>query len=362
MIRSALMIFVFLLCSQAVNGATVIVERTDTLLLDQADRNREKESFEHRVGAYHDSDMTLVGTITGLYSKRAGEPSWHKAINCEPQGATWWDDLDKTRKHGSIYYPTHLWRISQHDDIDVYDSRMHILCSVDPWPGGARPILREDFEKATKNMFFSEISRYFGGYLVGILTSKNEMVVASVDDRMDYKAVFKCPMTLTRKLDSVAWGIHDLRPAFSESDSTIWISFHAYNYIYIVDMSGSLLDSVHVSAPDFLPPGRMLSRIKSRAVVREWKSRYTPVQSFSYVQPGYFFLQYRTGWERLENDSIPLNGTLAWSAGRQPAMIDIDKRWQVAGTGPHGNVIFAEYLVSDGQLEGIVLHIGRIKP
>ncbi|MFQ5453246.1 MAG: hypothetical protein ACE5D6_03565, partial [Candidatus Zixiibacteriota bacterium] len=180
-------------------------------------------------------------------------------------------------------------------------------------------------------------------------------------DDKKYQRIFSFPSKLDKLLDSLGCMEPYIRPAYALNDSIICLSISGYNFIYQIDFSGIILDSISIYSSDFRLPQPPKSRIRSRAVWEMWLSGWTPIKSFKFVPPGYFILQYLTGWEELEADTIPLYSTLMWNTDRQPVEIEVDKHWQIAGVQPDGRIIFAHYLIESDKRE-IVLNVTRIVP
>lgn len=179
-----------------------------------------------------------------------------------------------------------------------------------------------------------------------------------------YEEVFECSASLAHRLDSVGIGSGDrfCFPAFGPADSSLWIAIYGYDYIYVTDIRGRVRDSVHISASDYKVPPQIKSRIRSMAVSIEWMSQWTMIKSFHYVSPGYFLLQYSTGFGYHEKSVKSYRySTQLWDAGGNFVSLNVDPHWQIAGVQPDGEVIFASYHL-DGENCRLELHIARIVP
>jgi hypothetical protein len=139
------------------------------------------------------------------------------------------------------------------------------------------------------------------------------------------------------------------------------LAIQGYNFIYVTDMDGNLLDSVPITLPDFRMPPPLKSRMKSGAVVDEWGSQWTSTTRFSYVSPGYFLMQYITGQVDCGAKERSRFTTVVWDAKRQLVPLSIDPLWRVAGVQDDGRVIFvAPEADSSGCKETLI--VGRIEP
>ncbi|MBN1212684.1 MAG: hypothetical protein JXA92_08915 [candidate division Zixibacteria bacterium] len=136
----------------------------------------------------------------------------------------------------------------------------------------------------------------------------------------------KYPPKLARKLDSVYINIPIIIPAFNPFDSTFWLAFWGYDFAYIINKKGKLIDSLPFSSPDYIAPQPPVSRMKSQAVNMDWLSKWTPLRVFKYVPPGYFVLQFKKSRDIVEVDTLPLYGTLMWTADRKPVKLELDHR------------------------------------
>ena len=352
-----------LAASQALHGANLVVEHQDTLLFDEAEYTRAKEHWEFRIGAYVETDCALVGTVSGIYARLSPKADWKKLLDCRPRGDTWWADFDIVKQTSVLYYPTQFWKTAGTDSFLVWDEYMIAPYSMSIGDDQVRIKYLDSYDEAIGKVYVHNVSASNGKLLAGKVTPGNEMIISILPaDMSGCRDVYKCPMSLSDSLGRLGMSTHDTYPVFNPVDSTIWIAFFAYDYIYVVDMHGQLLDSIAVEADDFRLPRPPKSRMKSKAVARQWQSSFTRVESFTYTPPGYFLLQYRVGWEKLAVDSLPLYSTIAWAADRMPVELDVETHRQVAGVMPDGLVIFGEYLVENEKGVGLVLTEARIEP
>ena len=347
-------------------GETLKIVDVMILSPDNAPYTGKKDWRPFVTGVYLAGDTTFVTGNVGLLAKFSSEQPWRKILRIEPWGNNWWEDNKKARKKNVLFSVGGLWRIPGADRIAVFDTYIDATYTInlqDPDNVRVRFWKRPDDKSSVYT-----VSIYNDLIFYGINSGFHDSILAiSHLDMSDYHRVFECPPALKRKLDSV-WTDPYCRPAFNPIDSTIWLAFTHYNYIYLVDMNGNLLDSVQITDPNFRLPQPPRSRMHSNAVFRDWLSKCTPVRSFWYVphakahlRPGYFLLQYRSGWRMMEADSIRLFSTLAWTASRQPVELDVDEDWRIVGVQPDGRVIFGHFLIKDNKVKEYVLSVARIE-
>jgi len=307
-----------------------------------------------------EGDSAFAATKSGVLAKFSNEESWRRILDCEPYGNNWWEDYETAKKKNVLFGPWSLWRIAGIHELVVFDTYLGSLYSINLQ--NRNNVTAKLWKSPGEKFSISRVAVYNGLILYSLSSGYHDTILAvSGPDTSDFHMVFECPPTLKRKLDSI-WADPYCSPAFNPIDSSIWLAFDYYDYIYIVDFNGKLLDSIALDAFDFRLPQSPLSRMKSQAVFDDWYSKCTPVRSFWYVPSGHFLLQYRSGWEKLEADSIPRHSTLAWTADRRPVDLAVDKSWQLVGVESDGRVIFAEYLVEDNKCKEVILHVTRIEP
>jgi hypothetical protein len=337
---------------------TIIDEMT--LSADKAAYGSKEHGRLHVSGVYLEGETTFAATNAGLLAKFSRKGSWRKILDREPIGNNTWEDFKTAKNKNALFSPGHLWRITSTDEIVVFDNYISLIYTINL--RNRDKIKARLWKDPDEKSHVSTVSIYNDLILYGISSGFHDSILAvSRPDMSDYHRVFECPSALKQRLDSV-WADPTCIPAFNHIDSTIWLAFDYYNYAYIVDTNGRLLDSIEIAASDFRMPQPPRSRMHSNAVFRDWASKCTPVNSFWYVPPGYFLLQYRSGWRGLETDSIPLRSTLAWRAGRRPVDLDVDKNWRLVGVQPDGRVIFAGYVIDDNKFRETILYVTRIEP
>lgn len=332
--------------------------------------------YSHEVGRINSSHGTKLSALLlggdsvmfiselGLYARFDKSQDWRQLIACVP----WMEDVPfsicRKKELNQLIMPDGLWRISGKHGDEV--------------------LTREGFCGQLYSLQFRDENRYYmkkwrkkkGKGRFGHVNIQNDLILCGLNrfssdravtlqytDKSDYSRVFEYPETLTQRFDSLGWssGNAFCIPAFNPKDSTLWLAVNAYDYIYITDMKGRLLDSLHISAPDYHLPPPLKSRIKSNAVMTEWLSHWTPVSSFVYVCPGYFLMQYFLGREVHGETKVSLYSTIAWDIEGQPIALDVEKQWRLAGVQPDGRIIFGHYEFEDSICK-VVLNVVRIEP
>ncbi len=295
--------------------------------------------------AFLGGDTVMYCSAKGVFIQSHRGGGWKKANNVLSKDENTPNEVCAKRKNISrLVAPEGLWRIDKTSEIIVYDGFCSRLYSFH---------IREE-GKGTFDRRLAEVDEYYPR----VVTIQNETILYGLArfadtkavfiqqaDEDHYEKVFEYSPLLAHRLDSLGLGNGESFsfPAMNPYDSSLWIAVYGYDYIYITDKRGELRDSVQVRAPDFKTPPQIKSRIKSMAVSIDWMSQWTPIKSFHYVPPRYFFLQYHLGYDYPGGAKIPLYGTLVWDLKGNPVALEIDKRWQLAGVEPCGNLIFASY-------------------
>jgi hypothetical protein len=353
-------VFVSLFLAALCHGESFNIIDEITLSADEATYGDKEHQILHVNGVYLEGDTTFAATNAGVLARFSSEQPWRRILGCEPYGNNWWEDYETAKKKNTLFEPRYLWRIAGIDEIVVFDGHINSLYTINLQ--NQNNIEARIWKDRVEKFSITTVNVYNDLILYGVGSGYHDTILAvSGPDMSDFHMVFECPPVLKRRFDSV-WASPTCIPAFNPIDSTIWLAFMFYDYIYIIDMQGRLLDSVQIADPDFRMPQPPRSRMHSNAVFQDWISRCTYVHSLRYVSPGFFLLQYRSGWRRLETDSIWLFSTLAWTVDRQPIELEVDKDWRAAGIQPDGRVIFAHYVIEDNKTKEIVLSVARIEP
>jgi len=305
-------------------------------------------------------DSLYSGSGAGIYAKLGRGHTWQKIIKTKPDGLTWMGDCYKKEQLKRLFWPGPMWILPGSNRLMVYDCYCYLLTELEDESDSTAVarIWRHPWEAS----FLDGLS--IQGDIVlsnGTSNEGSHIDVQKVSDPNYFRRIFMVPLARKMKLDSVGIYWPNCRPVMNPADSTIWVEIYGFEYIYIIDFKGALIDSVAIKSDGWIPPGPPVSRIKSQAVANQWRNRWTPQVNFNYAPPGYFIMQYRVGWEHIPNDSIPLYGTAVWDASsRQPVELQIDPHWQVAGVQSDGRVIFGHYEY-DADSCRVVLDITRIE-
>jgi hypothetical protein len=340
-------------------GESLNVLETMTLSADKGIYIEGEHGKLHVIGVYLAGDTTFVITSAGLVIQFSRKQPWKKVLDCEPWGNNWWEDFEKAKKKNAMFSIECLWPMPGSNETVVFDNYMSAVYRVNFLD--LDDVKVKFWKSPDEKSSVYTVSAYNNLVFYAISSGYHDTILAvSGPDMSDFHMVFECPLTLKGKLDSV-WADPCCYPAWNPINSTIWLAFMYYDFIYIVNMNGQLLDTIQISATDFRLPQPPRSRMHSNAVFQDWISKCTPVESFWYAPPGYFLLQFRSGWRKIEADSIQLRSTLAWTVDRQPVELAVDEDWELVGVQPDGRVIFAHYVIEDNEFKEIVLHIARIE-
>jgi hypothetical protein len=308
-------------------------------------------------------DTIFCGSEAGIFARLERGKPWRKLVDCRSIDSitSWWDVCYKKKEWKQLIAPARMWRVTETGEVAVFDqlcgclTKLRIRNSggsfVELWKDGHG----DDYLVRSMSMQGDFIS-------CGTYSDRNTLVAVGRVDKPDYRRILDCPESLKRRIDSVCnQSFPRVFPALNPADSTLWVAVWAYDYMYIADLDGNLLDSVHVSAADYRLPAPPKSRLQTKAVWRDWMSSgWTPINGLWYIPPGYFLLQYRNGWE-LGLDSIPLYSTAVWNSDRKPVELAVDKHWQIAGVQHNGEIILGRFMYVDGQ-RSIGLRVVRIEP
>ncbi len=307
-----------------------------------------------------EGDTVLCGSTAGIMAQYDRNEEWEKLVDCVPSG-DWWDDCENKKEFDFVFLPARLMQIRGSDELVVFDSYCSNLLTL-PLPVTHQTNLKL-WWKAQDDYYIREINLQGNLLVCGIWSESDKLLLLSrTDDKKSCRTIVDFTPDLRAKLDSLGIDQAYCSPALNPHDSTIWFSIWGYSYLHIADIDGKLLDSVEITAEDYVPPGPPRSRIQSEMVHRDWLSRWTPPNEFMYVPSGYFVLQYhQLGWrETGVPDSLSRYSLCAWTDDKQPVKLEADERWQLAGVQPDGRVIFGYYDI-EGETCQIVLKIARIQ-
>lgn len=307
-------------------------------------------------------DTLISCSIDGIWARFENTQPWEKLIDCisDNNYNDFIEDCNNNKQLQYLYSPADIFKEPDSNVIIVFESLGG--CLVKLQRNDANTFFAQKWDRGFNNINYNHVCLQ-NDMFVGTQPYSEEklLVYGRIGQKDSFKRIFKYPPLLDRKLDSVSINYPISYPAFNPADSTFWLAFRGYDYIYIINKKGKLLDSLPFSSSDYIAPKPPISKLHSQAVYRDWLSKWTPVKVFKYVPPGYFILQFLTGWEIIGVDTIPLHGTQMWTSERKPAELDIDKHWQLAGVQSDGRVIFAHYQVEEG-CRKIALHVARIVP
>jgi hypothetical protein len=303
-------------------------------------------------------DSVISGSGGGLWAQLNRHQPWQELIGSAPK-RQWAVDCFRRKRFSRLFVPEQVWKVSSTGDIIVYER--HCGCLLRLVIHDTGNYICEMWKDPPDGTVLGSAMIQEDLLLGGCFSSDRKlMVISKADSHSGYHGIVDFPLELEKRLDSVGINYAYCRPALNPTDRSIWIAVWGYNYMYITDMNGELMDSVEITAPDYITPAPPISRIKSKAIWNDWMSKWTPTTVFCYVPPGYFFLQYRTDWQKYDTDSIPLYSTQVWDVNRTPVVFDIDSDWQLAGVQSDGRVIFGRYARAADSLK-VELIVTRIE-
>lgn len=308
-------------------------------------------------------DTMYCGSEAGIFVRFEEDKPWRKLMDCRPIDSitSWWEVCYNKKEWKQLIQPARMWRVAETGEIAVFDNLCGCLTKLRIRDNGGSFV--ELWKKRSGDNYWVESMSVQGSFIsCGTISDSNTLVAVGRTDKSDYRRILDCPESLKRRADSVCnQSYPSVFPVLNPIDSTLWVAVWAYDFMYVADLDGNLLDSIHVSAPEYRLPAPPKSRLQTKAVWKEWKSSgWTEINGLWYVPPGYFILQYRNGWEQ-GLDSIPLTSVAVWNADRKPVVLDWDKHWQLAGVQPDGEIILGRFMYVDGQ-RSIGLRVVRIEP
>lgn len=310
-------------------------------------------------------DSVMFVSQSGLFARFDSSQSWRKIIDCVPYMEPVPFSVCNRKELERLIIPEGLWRVSGKDVDEIlvlerYCGRSYLLQFRDD----GRSYMKPWRKKRVGHDHYQHVNVQGDLMLCALGRFASDKAVAlQHTDKSDYRRVFDYPEALTHHLDSVGWteGNPFCIPALNPKDSTLWLAVWAHDYLYITDMKGRTLDSLHISAPDYRVPPPIKSRIRSNAVSQEWMSHWTPLRSFAYVPPRYFLLQYCVGFEEHSKGIRALYSTVVWDADRRPVPLEVNRYWRLTGVHDDGRLIFG-HREAQGDTYRTVLTIARIGP
>ncbi len=307
-----------------------------------------------------DNNTVFSGCGAGIFVGRDGSSEWDQVMLCAPMTMDWWADCYRKKEFSAVLSPAHLWSLPGSEEIVVYDEYCGCLLRLDLTDENRA---KAEVWREKRNTPYISSAALQNNLLICNHSAEGGEVLTlqRTDDPGFFEAIFKVSPSLINRLDSLGTGSLTVQPAFNPHDSTIWVAVFGHDRLVALDFNGNPVTETIIATEDWVPPRPPVSRLHSKAVWNDWLSRWTPTTSFNYAPPGYFILQYRTGWTHVANDSIPLYGTAVWNTARQPVTLELDPRWQVAGVQPDGRIIFGHY-ECDADSCRVVLDITRIEP
>jgi len=299
-----------------------------------------------------ESDSIIVGTLDGIWITDTLGQTWIKMCPWPPKTREYKDLPEYVPKLS----PGYIYALDSSIVImDRYYYNIYRINSLHDSENSCRQWISLGYTK--KNEWYNNMNISGSSILIGLVIHSgiDSSFISMKGDynRSDrgFRRVFKCSDSLSRELNINGIGYPFSIPAYNPIDCTIWAPIYGYEYIYILDTLGTLLDSILINDTNFKMPTPPKSRIRSTAVWRDWISHWTPPINFNFVPPGYFILQTRNGFEISDSDTIPLFNSLIWDLKGQPVENHISQYWQISGVGRNGNIIFTQILDIEGHKE-----------
>lgn len=313
-------------------------------------------------GCHVSGDTVVVASNVGLLIKYPDTDNWMTLIDYRG-GEDDYRTLDIKIQSGKYtYYPGYIQKMTGHDRYTVFPSL------------GLTPYVYEVKNRTAAFVEWHEIENIYthlqdigiGKDVItyGVASDEHDTIISvSNVDFSDYRRVYQMPAGIKAFLDSVGAFI-ECHPTFNPKDNSILFALSHFNWIYKIDTTGRLLDSILIDAESFLVPRPPASRLKTNAVFQDWLSRCTPIQRFAYVHPGYLIAQYSTytwqpGDNYAERKSMP---TLVWRTDKTPVDIEINDGWQLVQVQPDGLIVFSEQIYDNDSGHRTILYITRIRP
>jgi hypothetical protein len=316
-------------------------------------------SYSLRAGG----DTVLFISKDGLYVRGSGDQEWQKLMECAQSDEQVPSSVCDSDRLTRFKYPEGLWQYKSDkgNEVLIFEgdcNRMYRLGQADI----GTPFLTK-CDKRTGYDYLGNANVQSGSILNVLLgnDTKKRIVIQRIGGD-GYRRLFQMSEKLAEWRGSVILDHSWLGyPAINPHDSTLWLAVDGYPYVYLIDMEGTLRDSVPITNSDYRTAPLPLSRIESDAVSNEWYARWTPILFFAYVDPGFFILQYRVGWENCKEEELTTRATIVWDTNEQVVPMAIDPLWHLAGVQDDGRIIFvAPTPDSSGCTETIL--VTRIEP
>jgi len=316
------------------------------------------------------SNVLQTATDTFMFTTESGLYRWSKISGVNQQILHRYSaDEDvpfsvcHTERLNRLITPFGLWEVRSHEGnrilfYEEFCGRLYAYTRDD----GESCYLKK-LEKRQEDDYYDDIQIQQGVVLYVLWDSKDEKSIAlEWLNSGKYRRLFRCPPKLAQWRDSIGLSHTPFcKPAFNPLDSTLWLAIEGYNYIYVVDVSGELRDSVAITLPDYRMAPKKRSRMKSDAVVDEWNAQWTYITGFSYVPPGYFLMQYVVRGESCKGAKVPCLKTALWDTKGKLIPLDVDPRWAINGVRDDGKIIFIAPEPDSLPYRNTIL-IGRIEP
>jgi hypothetical protein len=275
--------------------------------------------------------VSLTGSEGGAWLIGHDETSIVRLLAPESRG-DWWSDCMPGTHSARVFMPSTLHWLGRSGSVGLFDSWCGQLLELDL--RGSQLSHRRLVTGSERDGFLSSVTVNGSTIVAGVRANDPDMLLAVMDIHKPgtYRYAFGYGRELKPYMDSVGLYRAVCLPATYPADSTIWVAVQGYPWLFVINWSGDICDSLPVDGPGFTLPEPPPSRIKSAAVVERWAAGWTPIHAFRCTGQGVFILQYTLV---KDEDRVPVRaefGSVAWSAEGERLQIDIPRSWQLAGT------------------------------
>lgn len=309
-------------------------------------------------------DSLMFVSAKGVFAGSHSTQNWRRVMDATPIDEPPPYSICREEELDRVYSASGPWLVSGENGSQalLLETFCGQLYTIESSRGGRAVATR--WAEHDGRVRFKSINVQGNTVLAGLGLSRGEKAIAILHaDRRHYRKIFEYPPGLARRLDSVGWvdGLSYCIPALNPNDSTLWVAIPAYDYIYIIDFEGKMLDSVYIDEPYYRVPPPIKSRVKSTAVISDWLSEWTLITTFAYASPGYFLLRYSPN----EDDPAWKDGlrvrSLAWDVHGNPVSLNIGHNSWLLGVHDDGRLVLRRRTKDNGE-DGFLMTVVRLQP
>ncbi len=350
----AIIVFMGLVLTGSSRGAAIHIVDS-VMIVPPVDSLGSGGARVYVTGAYLDDSSVFVSGGAGLLFREMRSSNWSRLLPVEPHRANWWEDLKVAKSSGAIFSPGRIYP-DKDRSILLFDNSVGRFYRVE-WNSSmnAASKLRKDSPRADAACVFD--GRIFYCTWSG---PGNPLLMMSDEKGHHWKNLLECPQSLYRKVTTLGGNLQGT-PAYDPIDRTVWLALMFYNIVYEVDLTGTLVDSIVITDPEYRLPKLPVSRLNTNAVFQDWFAKLTPIEGLWCVSSGYIILQFKTVKDEHDSAGTRLLKTTAWNCGGGPIDLGFERGWRIVGVQSDGRIL----LVDDKKLDLIdrptVLLVGSIK-